>query len=119
MEREGSSGNADASTALRQQTEERLRISMEQFRSLAENSPDLVARFDRQCRHLYVNAAAASAGRHAPAAYVGLTIEESGVPGPDARRCEARIRTVFETGVSMAVEDAFETPSGSAGMTLG
>ncbi len=102
----------DRELAERRRAEERLRISEAQYRSLAENSPDGVARFDRQCRFLYANAAAARVGRLAPAEYVGLTLEQSGAPAAAARRWEERIRAVFETGVTLAVEDAFETPGG-------
>jgi len=92
--------------------EEALRNSEIQYRSLTENSPDLIARFDRQCRHLYVNAIAAKAGRYSPEEYVGKTIPEVHVPEQDARKWEERIRTVFETGKVLDVEDTFETPDG-------
>jgi len=38
-------------------TEQSLRESQEHFRALAENSPDIIMRFDRNHRHLYVNEA--------------------------------------------------------------
>ena len=55
------------------------------YRSLSENSPDLIARFDRHGRHLYVNAAAVKAGLFTTqAVYIGKTIAESGVPEEEA-----------------------------------
>jgi two-component system sensor histidine kinase UhpB len=79
---------------------------------LAENSPDLIARFDRQYRHLYVNLTAAKSGRLTPEEYVGKTIAEVGIPEEEARKWEERIRTAFETGQIVDVEDTFETPNG-------
>jgi PAS domain-containing protein len=40
--------------------EEKLRDSEEKFKSLAENSQDYIMRYDKECRHLYQNAAAYS-----------------------------------------------------------
>jgi PAS domain S-box-containing protein len=97
----------------RKKAEEDLKRSEIQYRSLTENSPDLIARFDRQYRHLYVNPAAAKAGRYLPDEYIGKTMAEVGVPEEEARKWEERIRTVFETGQVVDVEDSFETPSGS------
>jgi PAS domain S-box-containing protein len=97
----------------RKRAEEELQRSEMQYRSLTENSPDLIARFDRQYCHLYVNPTAAEAGRCSPHEYVGKTIAESGVPEEEARKWEERIRTVFETGQVVDVEDSFETPKGS------
>ncbi len=96
----------------RKRVEEALQHSELQYRSLTENSPDLIARFDRQYRHLYVNPIAAKAGRYSPEEYIGKTIAEVGVPEQEARRWEERIRTVFETGKVIDVEDTFGTPNG-------
>jgi two-component system cell cycle sensor histidine kinase/response regulator CckA len=96
----------------RKQAGEKLQQSETQYRSLTENSPDLIARFDRECRHLYVNPAAARAGRHKPEEYVGRSLVEVGVPEREAGKWEERIRAAFETGRIVDVEDAFETPAG-------
>ncbi len=96
----------------RKRAEETLRSSENKYRTLADNSPDLIARFDRQCRYLYVNPAAANAGRLSPEEYIGKSIAETGVPEAEARKWEGCIREVFETGRTIDVEDAFETPAG-------
>lgn len=97
---------------IRKQSEETLKRAEGKYRSLAENSPDLIARFDRQLKHLYVNKAAAAAGKLSPEAYVGLTLKESGVPEPEALKWENRVKAVFNTGHSLEVEDEFNTPQG-------
>jgi PAS domain S-box-containing protein len=83
------------------------------YRLLAENSPDLVARFDSGLRHLYANPAAAQAGKLAAGEYVGLTIAEAGVPEPLATTWNQRIEQVLRTRRILDVEGAFPTPQGS------
>jgi PAS domain S-box-containing protein len=82
------------------------------YRSLSENSPDLIAQFDRQCRHLYVNPSAAGAGRYIPEEYIGKSLTEVGVPEQEAEKWEKHIRAAFDTGRIVDVEDTFETSNG-------
>ena len=77
------------------------------FQSIVESATDLIARFDRDLRHVYVNPAAAAAGLLEQDAYVGRTIAESGVPEPGATIWEARLRSAFDTGETVDVVDSF------------
>ena len=54
--------------------------SEERFRTLAENSPDLIARFDHDLRHLYANAAVGRATGIPPERLVGRSNAELGMP---------------------------------------
>ncbi len=92
--------------------EEELRRRLEEYRALAENSPDIVDRFDRDFRHLYVNAAGARALGRPAAEIIGRTIAETAVPEPYRRLWEHRIRQVFDTAAPIEVEDTFPTPQG-------
>ena len=78
------------------------------FRSIVEGSTDLIARFDRDRRHVYVNPAAAAAGALSAEEYVGLTIAESGVPEPAASEWDARLGRALSTGEPVEVVDRFE-----------
>lgn len=62
----------------RHRMEAALRESEARFRSLAENAPDLVARFDRRHRHLYINQAGARAAGKDPGQILGKTPASSG-----------------------------------------
>jgi PAS domain S-box-containing protein len=92
--------------------EEALILAEEKHRSLTENSPDLIARFDRQLRYLYINSAAAKGGRYSPEDYVGKTLREVGVESQEAQKWEECLITVFATGQIAELEDKFDTPQG-------
>ncbi|HNV48307.1 MAG TPA: PAS domain-containing protein [Spirochaetota bacterium] len=96
----------------RKRAKEALEKSVEKYRTLTENSPDLIARFDRQLRHRYVNAAAAAAGTLSPEEYIGKSIGETGVPEPARSTWEKRIQAVFDAGNMLDVVDSFPTPGG-------
>jgi PAS domain S-box-containing protein len=96
----------------RKKSEDMLRKAEEKYRTLTENSTDLIARFDRNLRHLYVNSSAAKAGILSAQEYIGKTIGETGVSEPFRGIWEEHILRVFETKQSLEVEDGFSTPDG-------
>lgn len=75
------------------------------FRTLAENSPDFICRYDRDCRRLYVN----SAVGHKIGKPVGVLIGASPADGPilifeQNQRLLQIIREVFDSGESAHTE---------------
>ena len=76
----------------------------QEFRALAENSPDTIARFDRQLRHLYVNPAAELAFGIPAEAFRGKTHRELGMSEEVVMLSEATLCTVFAKGT----EECFE-----------
>lgn len=59
-----------------------LQYNEEKFRALADNLPDIVMRFDRQGRHLYVNPAVTRFVKLSPAEFLGKTHRDLHFP-PD------------------------------------
>jgi PAS domain S-box-containing protein len=96
----------------RQQMEERLRRSEREYRTLAENSPDIIVRYDRDCRRLYVNPAYARTTGSSAKQVLGLTPEE--IWRTDAKREEylATLRRVIDSGQSATVTLDFLAPDG-------
>jgi PAS domain S-box-containing protein len=96
----------------RRQVEEMLRRREQEFRTLAENSPDMVIRYDRECRRFYVNPAYE---------------RESGIPASQALNKEAgaqwqrdmpaeeykaKLQQVIETGIPTEIQLLAESADG-------
>jgi PAS domain S-box-containing protein len=83
------------------------------YRALAENSPDVIARFDRDLRYIYVNPAIELHTRIHQERFFGKTNAQVGIPPQLTALWEAAIRKVFETGVRERLEFDYEAPGGS------
>jgi PAS domain S-box-containing protein len=88
------------------------RLTLDDYRSLAEHSPDIIDRFDRDFRHLYINPAGARLNGVSAAQIIGKTIRETGVPEPYCSLWEDRIRKVFETARPCELRDTFQNARG-------
>jgi PAS domain S-box-containing protein len=80
-------------------TEERLHRHEREFKTLVENSPDIISRIDRQMRHLYVNPAMSAIGGFEPSAYIGKTKADLGLPESVVSAWDKAVQAVFDTGV--------------------
>lgn len=91
---------------------ERLRAE-QQFRTLAENAPDIIARFDREFRHIYVSPAIERATGRPPAAFIGKTNAELGYSEEIYAPWHESMRQIFTTGQERFFEFKFPTPTGT------
>ena len=85
----------------------------EKFRALAENSPDIIGRFDREMKHLYLNPAGLRLYGKPVGSFLGRTIDEAALPGPYSKALKGRIQKVFETGQPATVEDYLPAEGGA------
>jgi PAS domain S-box-containing protein len=83
--------------------------SEREFKTLVENIPDIIASFDTELRHLYVNPAIEQATGVPPEAFVGKTLAEAGVPASYREVWEAKLRDALESKANIRFE--FESPS--------
>jgi PAS domain S-box-containing protein len=87
--------------------EKALRQSEERLRTLIHAIPDIIMRFDRQIKHLYVSPTVRSVFDMDPAAFLGKTSRELGFPEDLCSFWEASIRVVFESGAPLEREFSY------------
>ena len=100
----------EAEIGERRRVEAALRESEERFRALAENSLDVIMRFDREGRHLYANAVVEAQTGIPAADFIGRTHRELGFPEHLCELWDKAVQSVFATGQVHRVD--FELPAG-------
>jgi len=90
-----------------------LRQAEEKFKTLVENLPDVIARFDRDLRHLYVSPAVERVTGRPPQDFVGKTNRELGMPSELVDAWDTALRKVFATGQPERLEFTFPAPDGT------
>ncbi|MBM3173341.1 MAG: PAS domain S-box protein, partial [Chloroflexi bacterium] len=96
----------------RARAEEALRESEETHRVLVDGLPDIVMRFDREGRHLFVSDNVRETVDLEAAQFIGKTHAELGFPEEQCRIWEDAIRQVFDSGKPFETEFAFEGKAG-------
>ncbi len=91
---------------------EALQKSEKRFRTLAENSPDVITRFDRQNRHIYINLAASEAYGLSQEEIIGKTHGELGRNPELVKFLETYQEIVFTTGKPETIEFHYKSPQG-------
>lgn len=94
------------------QAEEALQRREEEFRSLVDNSPDVVERFDRDFRLLYVNAAHTRATGIPAPAVIGKAKNEMGLSQELLVLWEAHLDAAFRQRREVAFEFDYPSPKG-------
>lgn len=96
----------------RRQAEAALRRQEAQYRSLAENLPDAIARFGLDFRYIYVNQQLQAELGVPASAVLGKTSRELGYPDDSASLLEQTLREALRDGRNRAVEYSLPTPHG-------
>ncbi|MCS6815065.1 MAG: PAS domain S-box protein, partial [Cyanobacteria bacterium] len=92
--------------------EEALHRREQEFRALVENDPDIIMRFDRTLRYLYVNPAIENATGLPPDGFLGKTNQDMGMPAPLVAQWDAVFNRVLATGQQEQLEFELPTPCG-------
>ena len=94
---------------VRKRAEKLLSQREREFRTLAENSPDCIVRYDLECRHVYVNPAFEKLTGKPATILLGKTPTETH-PGSvkSASQIQQTIERVLDEGVSIEIEVTWE-----------
>jgi PAS domain S-box-containing protein len=84
----------------------------QEYRALVEHAPDIIERFDRQGRHLYVNPAIESVMDKPPSEFIGKTNRELGLSEPNLSIWEEALSKVFQSGEEEQIEFSVVTVQG-------
>ncbi|HJV86047.1 MAG TPA: PAS domain-containing protein [Noviherbaspirillum sp.] len=95
---------AVSDTTQLREAEEQLHRREREFKTLVENSPDIISRIDRNMRHIYVNPAIEKLAGIAPEAYLGKTKAELGLPTSVVQAWDNAARAAFETGAEQRLD---------------
>ena len=94
--------------------EEALKESEETYRVLVEGLPDVVMRFDRDGRHLFVSDNVSEVVNIKAYQFIGKTHRDLGFPEELCRFWEEAIQSVFDSGAPFETEYTFESKNGPA-----
>lgn len=94
------------------ETNDALRKSRRDFASLVENQPDIVARLDRDLRHVYVSPSLERETGMSVSSFLGRTHADI-LPGPRAIEWERTLRRAIEQGETQSLEFEIPTPRGT------
>ncbi len=89
-----------------------LALRERELRGLADNSPDLLTRFDRQLRHVFVNNAITRITGRAPAELIGKTNRELDMPPLLVEQWDEAVQFVFNAGQPRSLEFALDGVAG-------
>ena len=83
-----------------------------EMRSLADNTPDILTRFDRDLRYVFVNSAIEKATGRPPDKFLGSEMRDAGMPDELCKLWEEALRFVLDTKTPSSIEFAYAGPGG-------
>jgi PAS domain S-box-containing protein len=101
-----------------QERTKELRESEEKYRTITENSPDVIMRFDKFLRHVYISPNILGLSGRTAEDYIGKTHKEIGYPLDLTVRLEEAITQTFATGQQQELEYEYPASDGAIHVSL-
>jgi len=96
----------------RKRAEEAQRAREHALQTLADHSPDIISRFDRNLRHVFINAAVERVTGQRRTAFLGKTNRELGMPLELCEQWDRALERVFDAGEPEQIEFSIPTLGG-------
>lgn len=103
----------DKDVTLEKRAEQAARQMAEQFRSLVENTPDLISRWNQALQLIYANPIYAEKTGRSLVTLMGKTARQAGLPEQIAGPWMDKLRLVFQTGVAQEHFTPYPMPTGT------
>jgi PAS domain S-box-containing protein len=95
-----------------EKSNQELAQGLELYKAMVENSTDVIMRFDKALRHVFVSPAVQIVAGMRPEDLLGKTHREAGLPEGLSSFREKKIQEVFETGWALESEFEMRGPNG-------
>ena len=95
----------------RRQAEAAAEQRKQDYETLAENAPEVIVRFDRELRHIYINNYGLTVYGKPKEEILGKTNGELGFPDWHVRESTQHLQEVFATGKQRTVDFEFDSPN--------
>jgi PAS domain S-box-containing protein len=99
-------------------SENTLQESEERYRTITENSPDIIMRYDKNLRHTYISPNITLLSGRPPEDYINKTHKELGFPEKVCYLCDEAIGKTFRTGDQNEVEYLYDSLNGPVYISL-
>lgn len=96
----------------RKRAEDELRRQEREFHAIVRNTPDIISRFDRELRHVYVNPVVEHMTGHAPQSLLNKHVDELDWPKDVRDRLRGAIKVVMEQRREKVIEFDLNGPHG-------
>ncbi|MEY4712837.1 MAG: hypothetical protein RIS88_2287 [Pseudomonadota bacterium] len=94
------------------QTQAALQARERELQTLADNTPDILVRFDSQLRHVFMSAAIERMTGRPPQDFIGRTPRELAMPEDLSACWDNAVRAAFREAQPQAVDFSYQSPSG-------
>ncbi len=110
QELSGKQKQLDEEIAANKQLQNAFYRQTQDLKALVDESPDIIVRYDRELRHVYVNPTVEKVTGIVPSSFIGKTNKDLSIPEEQEHLWTENLNKVFETGQEARIEYWYRSP---------